>query len=65
MPTLLKKYLKINARIVDYNVDPDFNYCIDGLIMLTLNEVPHSEIDALSKEFSNKEEIYKRFDISF
>ena len=63
MPTLLKKYLKINARIVDYNVDPDFNYCIDGLIMLTLNEVPRSEIDSLSKEFSNKEEIYQRFEI--
>ncbi len=63
MPTLLKKYLKLNARIVDYNVDPDFNFCIDGLIMLTLNEVPRNEIDALSKEFSNKEEIYRRFDI--
>ena len=63
MPTLLKKYLKINARIIDYNVDPDFNYCIDGLIMLTLNEVPRSEIDSLSKEFSNKEEIYQRFEI--
>lgn len=63
MPTLLKKYLKINARIVDYNVDPDFNYCVDGLIILTLNEVPRSEIESLSKEFSNKEELYRRFDI--
>ncbi len=63
MPTLLKKYLKINARIIDYNVDPNFNNCVDGLIMLTLNEVPHSEIDALSKEFSNKDELYRRFDI--
>lgn len=63
LPTLLKKYLKINARIIDYNVDPDFNYCIDGLIMLAINEVPRSEIDALSKEFENKEELYRRFDI--
>lgn len=61
MPTLLKKYLKINARIIDYNVDPDFNNCVDGLIMLTLNEVPRSEIDALSKEISCKEELYSRF----
>lgn len=64
LPTLLKKYLKINARIIDYNVDPDFNYCVDGLIMLSLNEVPRSEADALSKEFKDKEAIYSRFGIT-
>ena len=64
IPTLLKKYLKINARIIGYNVDPDFNYCVDGLILLALNELPYSEIDALSKEFEDKSAIYKRFDIS-
>ena len=64
IPTLLKKYLKLNARIIGYNVDPDFNYCIDGLIMLSLNEIPKSEIDQLSKEFEDKEALYKRFEIS-
>lgn len=64
IPTLLKKYLKINARIIGYNVDPDFNYCVDGLILLSLNELPYSEIDALSKEFEDKSAIYKRFEIS-
>lgn len=63
MPTLLKKYLKINARIIDYNVDPDFNYCVDGLIILALNEVPRSEIDSLSKEYNNRDELYRRFEI--
>ena len=64
LPTLLKKYLKINAKIVSFNVDPDFNYCVDGLIMLNLSEIPKSEIDSLSKEFDDKEMVYKRFDIS-
>ncbi len=64
LPTLLKKYLKINSRILAFNVDPDFNYCVDGLIMLNLSEVPKSEIDSLTKEFENKEQIYRRFDIS-
>lgn len=64
LPTLLKKYLKINARIIGFNVDPDFNHCVDGLIMLALNEVPRTEIDALSKEFEDKKALYKRFDIS-
>lgn len=64
MPTLLKKYLKINARILAFNVDPDFNYCVDGLIMLDVLKVPKGEIDSLSKEFSDKEEVYRRFGIS-
>ncbi len=64
MPTLLKKYLKLNSRIIGYNVDPDFNYCIDGLIMLSINEIPRNEIDALSKEFTDKTSLYSRFDIS-
>ncbi len=63
IPTLLKKYLKLNAKIIGYNVDPDFNYCVDGLIMLSLSEVPSSEVDALSKEFPDKVALYKRFDI--
>ena len=63
IPTLLKKYLKLNARIIGYNVDPDFNYCVDGLIMLSLNNMPRAEIDALSKEFEDKSAIYKRFGI--
>lgn len=63
LPTLLKKYLKINAKILAFNVDPDFNYCVDGLIMLDLLTVPKSEIDQLSKEFEDKESVYKRFGI--
>lgn len=63
LPTLLKKYLKINARILAFNVDPDFNNCVDGLIMLDVMDVPKSEIDALSKEFTDKESVYRRFGI--
>lgn len=65
LPTLLKKYLKINCRIVDYNVDPSFNYCVDGLIMLDVADLPKAEIDALSKDFKEEEReaIYKRFDL--
>ena len=50
--------------MIDFNVDPDFNYCVDELIMLNLTEVPKFEIDLLTKEFTDKEHIYKRFDIA-
>lgn len=63
LPTLLKKYLKMNCRILDFNVDPSFNYCVDGLIMLDLGEVPRQEIDSLCKEFPDKKQVYRRFDI--
>ena len=61
LPTLLKKYIKLNSRILAFNVDPDFNYCVDGLIMLDVLEIPKQEIDGLSKEFEEKDEIYRRF----
>ena len=61
LPTLLKKYIKLNARILAFNVDPDFNFCVDGLIMLDVMDVPKSEIDALSKEFQDKDMVYRRF----
>lgn len=36
MPILLKQYLKLNGKIVDFNVDPDFANCVDGLIIVDL-----------------------------
>jgi putative hemolysin len=63
LPTLLKKYLRLNAKIINFNVDPDFNDCVDGLIMLSLNDMPTDDIDGLSKEFGDagKDDIYRRF----
>lgn len=61
LPALLKKYIKMGARIIDYNVDPDFNYCVDGLIMINLEDIPTDDIDSLSKEFEDKDPIYRRF----
>ena len=51
----------MGARIIDYNVDPDFNYCVDGLIMINLEDIPTDDIDSLSKEFEDKDPIYRRF----
>ena len=61
LPALLKKYIKMGAKIIDYNVDPDFNYCVDGLIMINLEDIPTDDIDSLSKEFEDKDPIYRRF----
>ncbi|MGE4293019.1 MAG: lysophospholipid acyltransferase family protein [Desulfovibrio sp.] len=36
IPVLLKQYLKLNGRILAFNIDPDFNDCLDGLILVDL-----------------------------
>jgi putative hemolysin len=50
LPVLLKKYIKLNAKIIGFNVDPKFNNCLDGLIVLDLCDVPANTIESLSKE---------------
>lgn len=60
MPVLLKKYLSLNARIIGFNVDPLFNNCIDGLMILDLFNVPQEVVKSFSKEMlDEKSEISK------
>jgi putative hemolysin len=40
IPVLLKKYLMQNAKIIAFNVDPKFNNSVDGLLVMTLRDVP-------------------------
>jgi len=57
---LIKKYLKLNAKIIGFNIDPKFNNALDGLIILDLYEVPMQTIEGLSKEI-NDNTILDRF----
>lgn len=60
LPVLLKKYIKLNAKIIGFNVDPKFNNCLDGLILLDVYDVPKNVIESLSKEV-NDGSILNRF----
>lgn len=60
VPVLLKKYLKMNAKIIAFNIDPLFNNALDGLIILDLLDVPLSTIQNLLKEI-NDENLLVRF----
>jgi Putative hemolysin len=60
LPVLLKKYIKLNAKIIGFNVDPKFNNCLDGLIVLDLCDVPVNTIESLSKE-ANDGSILQQF----
>jgi putative hemolysin len=39
MPVLLRQYLKLNARLLAFNVDPDFGDVLDGLMLVDLTKV--------------------------
>lgn len=36
VPMLLRQYLKLNATMLSFNVDPGFSDCIDGLVLVDL-----------------------------
>ena len=49
-PVLLKKYLSINSEVIGFNVDPQFNNCLDVLIITDILDIPEETIKSLSKE---------------
>ncbi|WP_196895407.1 GNAT family N-acyltransferase [Aureivirga marina] len=51
MPVLIKKYIKQNARLVAFNVDPKFNNAIDGLIFMKIADIPESTMKPIMEEF--------------
>jgi putative hemolysin len=64
LPVLLKKYLRLNAKIVAFNVDPKFNDCIDGLLVLDIFAVPKLTIESLLKEVNDINLLSRFFSIS-
>ena len=40
IPVLLKQYLKLNATLLEFNVDPAFSDCLDALILVDLHDAP-------------------------
>jgi len=51
MPVLIKKYVKQNARLVAFNVDPKFNNAIDGLMYIRVSDIPESTVKPVMEEF--------------
>jgi len=64
LPILLKKYLGLNAKIVAFNVDPKFNDCIDGLLILDIYAVPKATIESLLKEVNDMNLLHRFFSIT-
>lgn len=51
LPVLIKKYIKQNARVVSFNVDPLFNNSVDGLMYIKIADLPESTVKPVMEEF--------------
>ncbi len=60
MPVLLKKYIKQNAKVVAFNVDPLFNNSVDGLMYIRIADLPESTVKPVMEEF--QEELEKKME---
>ena len=54
LPVLIKKYIKQNAKVISFNVDPSFNDAIDGLMYIRISELPESTIKPVLDEMSEQ-----------
>ncbi len=54
LPVLIKKYIKQNARVVAFNVDPLFNNAIDGLMYIRISDIPESTMKPVMEEFQSE-----------
>lgn len=54
MPVLIKKYIKQNAKVIAFNVDPSFNDAIDGLMYIRISDLPESTIKPVLEEMSEQ-----------
>lgn len=51
LPVLIKKYIKQNAKVIAFNVDPMFNNAIDGLMYIRIADIPESTMKPVIEEF--------------
>ena len=54
LPVLIKKYIKQNAKVVAFNVDPLFNNAVDGLMYIRIADLPESTVKPVMEEFQKE-----------
>ncbi len=57
VPTLFNQYSKLcepgGVRFLDFNVDPDFNNCVDGLVVVDLTQLQQKKRNRYMNNFGN------------
>ena len=47
----------MNGKIIGFNIDPDFNDCLDGLMMVNIADIPLDMFDNLTREMEESNDI--------
>ena len=55
LPVLLRKYVSFGAKLVCFNVDPDFHDTLDAFVLMKFSEIPDNSFRAFSKFLTEKE----------
>ncbi|HZV70968.1 MAG TPA: GNAT family N-acetyltransferase [Saprospiraceae bacterium] len=49
-PVLMKQYIRQNAKFLGFNLDPNFNNALDGLMIMDIADIPDNTIQMLQRE---------------
>ncbi len=57
-PVLVKQYISLlRTTVLGFNVDPDFNDCLDALMVMDIKNAPRSFMEMLSKDLKDYSKI--------
>lgn len=55
LPVLLRKYVSFGAKLVCFNVDPDFHDSLDAFVLMKFNQMPENTFRTFSKFLTEAE----------
>jgi putative hemolysin len=51
IPVMLRQYLNLNAKIISFNIDPKFSDCLDGFLVVDMQNIPPEMLEKIGKNF--------------
>lgn len=51
IPVLLRQYMNLNAKIICFNIDPKFSDCLDGFLVVDMQNIPAEMLEKIGKNF--------------
>lgn len=55
LPVLLRKYVSFGARVVGFNVDPDFSNSLDAFVLQWIHDMPENSFRSMGKMLTPEE----------
>ncbi len=57
-PILVRQYTSVlRTQVLSFNIDPDFNYCLDALMLMDVKNAPKAFLETLSKDLKDYSKI--------